>query len=319
MNSIIDNVVDTNIKYKRRIGIDKNITFGTEIEFENASFDKVEENLKLSDNLNKWDLVHDGSVEFEYEGKIYGGEVVSPILTDSIYTWKQLKEACKLIKNNIGFTNENSGSHIHIGIQSFKKNKKYLLNFIKLWVAYEHVIYRFSYGEKDYPRKLLCEYAAPYAYRLSECLLEINNKKDYSFDDIIDYIYDIGETGICFRYGLRFNYSSHNPLRKDTIEIRCPNGTLNEKVWQNNINFFTKLMLYSVSDNFDEEFINKKIKNYKYIYIDDYSHIYLEDAIELVNLIFTKEEDKLYFLKQYLKINSENYQKIKQKIIEKNM
>lgn len=317
MNSIIDNVVDTNIPYRKKLNFDKNITFGTEIEFENASYDKVEEVLNLNQNLHNWDLVHDGSVDFTYEGKIYGGEVVSPILTDLVDTWKNLKAVCKLIKNNIGFTNEKAGSHIHIGINVFEGNKKYLLNFIKLWISYEHVIYRFAYGEKDYPRKLLCEYAAPCAYRLSECLLEINNKKDFSFSNTIDYIYDVSEMGICLGYGLRFNSSTRRIISKDTIEIRCPNGTLNEKIWQNNINFFTQLMVYSASDNFDEELINKRVQNYKYIYIDDYQNIYLEDALELANLIFTEEEDKLYFLKQYLKINNENYQKIKQKIIEK--
>lgn len=317
MNSIIDDLININILYRKKLNLDKEITFGTEIEFENASYDKVGEALNLSKNLHDWDLVNDGSVDFKYEGKKYGGEVVSPILTDSIDTWKHLRTVCKLIKSNIGFTNEKAGSHIHIGIQIFEENKKYLLNFIKLWISYEHVIYRFAYGERDYPRKLLCEYAAPCAYRLSECLLEINNRKNFSFDDIIDYIYDVSETGICLRYGLYFNSSNHNPKRKDTIEIRCPNGTLNEKIWQNNINFFTKLIAYSASDNFDGEFINKRVQNYKYIYIDDYQNIYFEDAIELANLIFTKEEDKLYFLKQYLKINNENYQKIKQKIIEK--
>lgn len=316
MNSIIDDVIDTNIPYRKKLEINRKNTFGTEIEFENASFDKIREVLNLRDNLHNWNLVHDGSVEFEYEGKAYGGEVVSPILTDSINTWKQLRTVCKLIKNNIGLTGEKASSHIHIGIKAFEENKKYLLNFIKLWVSYEHVIYRFAYGEKDYPRKLLCEYAAPCAYRLFECLLEINNKKEFSFGDIIDYIYDISEIGISFGYGLRFNSSNHNPKRKDTIEVRCPNGTLNESIWQNNINFFIKLLEYSASDNFDEELINKRVQNYKYIYIDDYKNIYLEDALELSNLIFTKEEDKLYFLKQYLKINNENYQKIKQKIIE---
>ena len=41
--------------------------------------------------------------------------------------------------------------------------------------------------------------------------------------------------------------------KSKTIEFRSSNGTLNEIIWQNNVNFFTKMLLSCASDNFDIE------------------------------------------------------------------
>lgn len=307
---IIDDVANIKPKYKYKLDIDKNITFGTEIEFENASFDDIKTELDNNSDLASWHLVHDYTVECKHNELIYGGEVVSPILTDTKQTWIQLKKVCTLIKNNIGLTNDKAGAHIHIGLNIFDKKVQNIFHFLKIWIVYEHIIYHFAYGEKNYPRKTLLEYASPIAYRLFECIPEINSK-EYYFQEIIDYICDISDMSMSLANGFSFSNGSNMLEKKDTIEIRCPNGTLNEQVWQNNISFFVKLLLYSCSSNFDDEFMNYKLKQYKYMYIDNYQNIYLNDALELMNFLYTKEEDKLSFLKQYLKINRENVSKIK--------
>lgn len=84
--------------------------------------------------------------------------------------------------------------------------------------------------------------------------------------------------------------------------MRCPNGTINPIIWQNNINFFAKLFLYCSSDNFDKDFIDYKLTCLRNNLINyDYSNIYIDAILEFSNLIFSNEIDKLYFLKQYLK------------------
>ena len=118
--------------------------------------------------------------------------------------------------------------------------------------------------------------------------------------------------------GLNFGHcNGANIDDKNTIEFRCPNGTLSHIIWQNNINFFVKLLLYCRSNNFDIDFINKKMKNYEVKKLEQYSDIYLDDAIELSDLIFDNELDKMYFLKQYLKINKYNFETIKQKALKR--
>ena len=55
-----------------------------------------------------------------------------------------------------------------------------------------------------------------------------------------------------------------------------------------------------------EYYVNKAIDNIDSNY--DYSELYLKDALELVDLIFKTNQDKIDFLKQYVKsINDTNY------------
>ena len=95
----------------------------------------------------------------------------------------------------------------------------------------------------------------------------------------------------------------------NTIEFSCPNGTLNEVIWQNNLNFFLSLMNYA-NDSYNnvdyEYYVNKENDNIDSDY--DYSELYLKDALELADLIFKTNQDKIDFLKQYVKsINDTNY------------
>ena len=55
-----------------------------------------------------------------------------------------------------------------------------------------------------------------------------------------------------------------------------------------------------------EYYVNKGNDNIESDY--DYSELYLKDALELANLIFKTNQDKIDFLKQYVKsINDINY------------
>ena len=100
------------------------------------------------------------------------------------------------------------------------------------------------------------------------------------------------------------NFTNTNGIRDraiDTIEFRCPNGCIEETIWQNNVNTFTKTLLYSKSDNFDQEFVDfyflrKDDCNMEYFYFMD-----IERALEFADLVFDKELDKMNFLRQYFK------------------
>ena len=55
-----------------------------------------------------------------------------------------------------------------------------------------------------------------------------------------------------------------------------------------------------------EYYVNKENDNIENDY--DYSELYLKDALELADLIFKTNQDKIDFLKQYVKsINDTNY------------
>ncbi len=314
---ICDLVMHTQMPFRYKLGLDKNITFGTEIEFENARKESVRYALSQKRNLEKWKLVNEVSVESESEYGPCGGELVSPILNDNKKNWHQLRAACHLIRQNLGLNLGKSAAHIHIGANILNHDITYVTNLVKLWTVYEHVIYRFSYGEDEYERKTIKQYGSPLAPYFNEALLYL--KKDNPlkyFSNFYDFFASFHNPSV-IKASLCFYNSDVNPKKeKNTIEVRCPNGTLNEKIWQNNINFFTKLMLYARSADFDDEFIENKLKNFQRRTLTDYREIYFDDAIELSNLIFNDELDKLYFLKQYLKVNEINFETIKTKVIE---
>ena len=288
------------IEYRDTLDIDKDITFGLEIEFEHADYEKIEE---LVNNLNlkrfpwtrtKWQTTQEISISD-------GGETKSPVLRDNINTWKQLKEITSVIKNYASIDN-NAGGHIHIGKKILNDDIDSWKNFLKLWIAYENIIFRFGYGEYLNARPIINNFAMPisnkltkdisYRYKSYRVLTRaINyNNKHYALN--LDH--------------LKFN-CIYGSMPLNTIEFRNFNGTLNPIIWQNNVNFITKLLSYCNSYDFDSDIVDErryqnknKFKNPIY----KYHQINIKQAIELVDLIFDNNLDKINFLKQYFK----NYQ-----------
>ncbi len=79
----------------------------------------------------------------------------------------------------------------------------------------------------------------------------------------------------------------------NTIEFTVFNGTLNEKIWQENINFIGQLCNYVMSDNYNDELID-----YMYNLVDN-NHFknYSEgDSYILSELIYSNNTDKEVFL-----------------------
>ena len=92
-------------------------------------------------------------------------------------------------------------------------------------------------------------------------------------------------------------------------------GTLNPAINQNYILFFYKIFEYVTSDKYDEEFINNKFNNInrKSILIE-YDNININDILEICDLIYDNNLDKIYFLKQTLKLyNTDDYKYLNKK------
>lgn len=295
MRSIKDVVYDleqTDFVLRNRIGLSNTETFGIEIEFENVNLDKIK-------GLSKWSLKKDDSVTIDN----IGGEIISPILIDNEDTWKDIDSKCKYLKNKKAIVTEKTGSHIHIGSQILENNPDHIRKFLKLWEAFENIIYYFSYGEDVVSRYSVKKYSRPICNDLYKIR---NSKKGYkqlkSYYDWYHFFKKQNfnkETGINFR-----NYKGYEMDENNTIEIRCPNGTLDSRIWQNNINFFTKLMKCVTKENFDEDLIDYYLskKGYEEYGDDAINFVDFEKAIILSDIVFDDEMDKLLFLKQYFKL-----------------
>ena len=279
------------LELRNRLGFSDFVTFGLELEFENAMRNRIE--TKLNETLGKdvWVLKDDGSLDD-------GAEINSPILRDKVSTWKNLKQVCDVVSDNASI-GKKSGGHIHIGTQVLGIKTESWLNFIKLWSVYENIIYRFVYGDMLVARSSMLQYAAPMAKDFWRDYLNLSQSKQISVQDIIKKVDCQRNQAVNFKNAKQTNKAS----KYNTIEFRCPNGTLNPIIWQNNVNFFVNLLQYSSSPSFNNDIVQerKQINEDKYVSLDFYNEIYLQQALELTDMLFHNNFDKVYFLRQYLK------------------
>lgn len=289
---IINQIKGVELDLRDTIGLNENTTFGTEIEFENIEdydISNIQEDIKYA--YPSWKTISDPTLH-------KGLEINSPILTDKKSAWLELADICE-IAQEYGEIGANSGGHIHFGAQAFK-NPRDIVNFLELWALHEKTIYRFSAGEQPTIRYFAYyNYSEPIAQIIKEnedklwdskTLLEIKKALEKFKSHHAVNLYHIDP------YSLE--YAPYN-----TIEIRCPNGTLNPVIWQNNINFFGKMIEAVGKASYDEEKTRYKLhkmdtKLYNVLDIKKYS---LEDAINLANTVFEDDLDKAYFLKQTIK------------------
>lgn len=280
---------DVYMELRENLGLSNDITFGLEIEFEESNNVEIEKWLEVN-HLTSWYLHDDVSLK-------RGGEVTSSILYDKKETYEELNTVCSIIKKQAKSFN-NAGGHIHIGSQIINKDSKVLLNLLKLWAVYENIIFRFSYGEYLTGRRNIDHYAKV----MHEEFIKVYEKykeSDISFLELIKVL----------QANTKYQALNFNNVKQEdfdygnTLEVRCPNATLNSVIWQNNVNFFTKLFTYAKSLDFDYDKLDRRynINKDNYNLYSMYNEIYLRQALELCDLIFNNNLDKVYFLRQYIK------------------
>ena len=265
---------DELIVYRNLLNLDKNITFGIEIEYENILTDLISLTLLEDDyiDLKRWKNKSELDI-FEYNkyGDEMNGEVVSPILRDSVDTWKKVEKVLYLLEIKGAKITEKCGGHVNIGSNILENNPLYYRNLLLLWKLYSKYIHSFASGEYSILRQ-------------NDMVKMLNFNTEYlkeieTFIDIDPILYD-----------KEHELYIEDKKNKGRIEFRIPNGTLSKEIWQNYINFFSKLLI-ACKKELDVEKIVYKINN------NDSS------ATELANYIFDGEFDKEQFLIQALKTN----------------
>lgn len=280
------------LTYRDTLHLPSDLSFGCEIEYEGIDKEKVDR--YVVSNLVNWKSKTDETLHFK------GGEVNSPILYDEKKCWEELKSICEFLKEKGAITTKNAGGHVHIGAHILEFDHVLWRRFLKVYTAYEHILFRFGYGDKINARPRLLYHAFPVESRLHYKMPMFDGVD--SFYDMKDYIpADAKRQAVNF---CNVRFLKTDIFLRNTVEFRFPNATDEEVIWQNNINAFSKMMLAPKKDIFDEEFLDHKLKwqrvssDYKY---DLYSKVCLENALEFVDLVFDNNLDKVYFLRQYIK------------------
>lgn len=287
LNILLNLLNEYNLELRDNLNLNKNITFGIEIESEFADITNIENEIELDGLKNTWQLKDDYTLD-------NGIEISSPILKDDSRAYKEIELVCNIFKkySKIGV---HSGGHIHIGSQILESEHN-ILALVNFWSLFEHVIYRFTNGEYLNIRPSADLYATPL-----RCL---SLPSPYNFSKYNNVMVDS-----CIRL---CNISSFkNKKIRNTIEFRSPNGTFEPVIWQNNLNLFTK-MIEKVKTIDVEKLYYDYFSNFS-ISVNEYNKIYFEDAIRFADLIFDKNIDKMYFLRQYLKNNDVSNRYVKTK------
>lgn len=83
---------DYRLKYHKNIGVDPNISFGVELEFQDVLLYYVKKELSRDVKFQDWFIHEDKSCSYVVDDFAVGGEISSPILHDSDIDWKVLAE-----------------------------------------------------------------------------------------------------------------------------------------------------------------------------------------------------------------------------------
>lgn len=302
--------------YRYDIGLNDKYTFGTEIEFTGVNLERLisilkNKNLPIRYELNHkwglpkydiWYLDEDCTVTKDVLGCAIGGELSSRIFTDTFTTWQEIKKVCETLNEANATVSPVCSNHIRVCLSSIKNKPQFFEIFTKLIAIMEEEINLFFMGD-DY---LIRETKANYARNLRCHLLDFINTVDFQNPE--DYFFEMRKA----RSGLllftnRDAINLNDFYDKQLMEIRYPNGTLNPKTIQNNINFILKLIDAIDRGIFASKEVSsivEKIAQSDWV-VDHLNHRNNPGSFEgLTRMISTSEEDVNDFMTQYEQVLS---------------
>ena len=250
------------------------VNFGLEIEIEGVDFDTVK---RLIRNTTK-DTRH---VEGEISLSEKGAEIVSPVLQNKKETWRQLNKVSKTL-HFLRPTFEDCSFQVNYDMDFLKDEEKFL-KFIKLFMAYEDVLYLFSRGKDEKLRTSALLYAQP----IARMIYQNGNVERETYLSDFEFLKD----NKLFALSLK-------EREKKLIEFRTPNGTDDLVLWQNYIMTFYSMLAYANHTTYDIEKINLYLKESYSFYLNYKRKFPYEKIMEFATMIFPSEFDQLSFFKQ---------------------
>lgn len=284
------------------LDFDENLKFGVEIEYTSASYRKI---LKTLDKLNKnrsdkkydkWGYLADTNFSIvKPDEDIYGGEIQSRILKNKKEDLNELRMILENLNKLKASSDGKESIQIHVSDEVFNNDYNRLYNFIRIYAAYEDIIYKFGYNGKI-PREVLMQYAMPCIDELYNIIKNSKNIKDFN------YLLELLNINIINKaYGLSF-VDVNRRDQTSSIEFRMFNQTLDYQTILNEINMTCNLLL-SHKKEIDYDLVDYRLEKQKENLYDirNYSKINIEKAKEFSDIIFSNQESKDDFIKQYTK------------------
>lgn len=231
-----------------------------------------------------WKLESDSSVS----SGSGGGELVSPVLSDTPETWRQIETICEVAKRHGARINQKCGGHVHIGMNKLDTARQRWRRFFKTIENYEECLYRVAGGDLGRVRSNAEHYATPYsetAATTRNMRFEMNDD-----DDVVDLATRASEMNRY--YGI--NLKNIATRRAPTVEFRYFNGSLNPKQIQANIKMAAAIINAAEKARFrdteDENY--KKRGNILKNATTSTGTRTKEKMMELLDIAFSRKKDK---------------------------
>ena len=299
LNHFLSDLKDFYIPYRDSLNLPDYATFGCEIEFNIKGYDEKYVKKLFNEGYSspaKEFMISIGTpkmYKISYEPN-HIIEVISPVWKDNNETWDNLKYILEFLTKNKTYNAGYCGSHVHAGKQLISNGKDGWNIFLRLWSLYEDQIITFTNGEYYHPRKSFYKESEP----VREYIIKYLNSNKNSLPSELKYkgrALLLPEKYLK-KLNKKFDYTKEN--KNNTIEFRTPNYTMNSIIWQNNINFFTKMMMACNDDNFDTELLEFYERPTT---LDEYMNNEKKMVFELIDFVFDNDFDKYCFLRQYYK------------------
>ena len=260
--------------------VDTRITFGLELECLTENYKEV---LNCENILKNWKITQDASVK-------KGVEIISPVLSYDQESIKELKYVCEMLARNNFSVDSTCGGHVHLGFDYFEDVFEYA-TFLTLYSRIENLLYIIGNRSGMTTRDSFSEFAT----FLNDDTLNIVNNINYAkFNSMDSYVNLIKDTQYNKYYGL--NLTNIGNKEKNTIEFRFQNGELDFNEIIHNVKLFAKLFEVSKEITYTRD---KKLLS---LYRDIISSYDMDmQIVNLLDLLFDNDLDKMYFLKQYKK------------------
>lgn len=290
------------MSYQETINVKKHHQFGVELEFSKVEFNTIKE--KITDqtfkaiyllnhqlqepDFKEWIFDEDKTVTHYKNGKKFGGEISSKILKNTKNDWQELQNVCTFLKENGATTDETCGTHLNINIDNVIGNELFFETLTKILAVYEKEIIAFLNADNQGIRPSAATYAVPLQERIIY-KFKNNELKSY-YPQNLKFPF---ETGIFTSLdGVNIKLYPNAIL-----EVRYPNGTLDEKIIQTNLNFIINLIDAIVDNKINLQELTNIIKNK-----DPLTFITLYNFNELLELISPDQKTKNTYQKRLLKI-----------------
>lgn len=322
------------MKYKKsfeKLGLPESFKFGIELEAYNVKI-KGKDGLYGGESAQyikskNWHMATKEEEPLVAKG---GAELVSPILKDTEQDWKDINDICEQIKKFPGdkgkevVADSKCGLHVHFDAKCLVKDPNTMRNFLQLYAESEELLYKMCNDKNNPIRKGAINrdakgvlhaikaiwrkgMAAPTGRKI---LKQINDGtlkvsyKEFGKLKMFASKYKMDER----RYA-GLNLTNIGNSKKNTIEFRMANGTLDPEIIKQNVYLYASLINTAIemTEN-PEQYQDKLAKFYETEVTEE------EKANRFLNLIMKDPKEQEIYMDRWESVkNAQVFQKNAQK------